>query len=145
MDNRTSHLGRRDGRARARRCRAFTLVEILIVVVILGILGSIAIGLFGNVRQDAEEATIETQIYRIRSQIEYFRARTLADPDLLGSQWTDMVSNDYLQQDPVNTLNGSTVIAAAPGAGVGWVWRDSGTGSFGLYATDAAGTSEWIE
>ena len=120
-------------------------MEILIVVVILGILGSIVIAQFSNITQDADESAIETQIYRIRNQIEYFRARNLADPDFLGSQWTDMVSNDYLQKDPVNNLNGSTFIAGVPAVGVGWIWRDRGSGSFGLYATDATGTSEWIE
>jgi prepilin-type N-terminal cleavage/methylation domain-containing protein len=123
----------------------FTLTEILIVVVILGLLAVIVVAQFSTAKEDADESAIEMQMSRIRGQIEYYRAQNLADPDLLGTQWNDMVAGDYLQQDPVNILNGSTVVAGAPGAGVGWVWRDGGTGSFDLYATDESGLAEFTE
>jgi hypothetical protein len=45
----------------------------------------------------------------------------------------------------VNPLNQNTVVAAAPGAGVGWVWRNSGTGRMQIYLTDADATAEWPE
>jgi hypothetical protein len=40
---------------------------------------------------------------------------------------------------PSNPLASSSTIAAAAANNVGWVWRDKGNGTFGLYACDADG------
>ena len=50
-------------RIRNRATRAFTLVEILIVVVILGILAAIVIPQFTNASQEATAASIESQLH----------------------------------------------------------------------------------
>ncbi len=113
--------------------RAFTLVEILIVVVILGILAAIVIPQFTNASQEASAASTESQLQTIRSQIELFRVRhngTL--PDLLTNQWDELVDPTgeppYLQDEPVNPFTGNSVIVAGTshlaGASAtdGWVW-----------------------
>lgn len=55
--------------------KAFTLVEILIVVVILGILAAIVIPQFTNASQDAQRGNAVTQMQSLRNQIELFRVR----------------------------------------------------------------------
>ena len=56
-----------------------------------------------------------------------------------------MISFDYLTAEPRNPLNNNTSIAAAPAAGVGWIWRDKGNGSLMIYATDFDSTVEFTE
>ena len=58
-----------------RKRRGFTLIEILIVVVILGILAAIVIPQFTNASQEATESAIRSQLQTIRGQIELYRVR----------------------------------------------------------------------
>jgi prepilin-type N-terminal cleavage/methylation domain-containing protein len=125
--------------------RAFTLIEILIVVVILGILAAIVIPKFTDAAEQTNETSVARTLQVVRHQVEYYRARELADPNLLGGQWDDLLQSDYLHSVPLNPLNLSTVIAAAPASGVGWVWRDDGSGLFELYATDHTWLVEFVE
>src|SRR4051812_42601088 len=53
--------------------RGFTLVEILIVVIILGILAAIVIPQFTNASQDARKSSLVSQLQTIRSQIELYK------------------------------------------------------------------------
>jgi prepilin-type N-terminal cleavage/methylation domain-containing protein len=124
--------------------RAFTLIEILIVVVILGILAAIVIPQFTDASQDAMEANVRSQLQTIRSQIELYNVQL---PDAvfgdygpgtpLGTFWDGLVNNDYLQQEPRNPLQPaatSTAVGGAAAADVGWVWDGDD-----LFATDGAG------
>ena len=52
--------------------RAFTLVEILIVVVILGILAAIIIPQFADASSDARTTNLRTTLANVRNQIEIF-------------------------------------------------------------------------
>ena len=125
--------------------RAFTLIEILIVVVILGILAAIVIPKFTNAAEQTNETSLARTLQVVRHQIEYYRARELADPDLIGGQWDDLLHYDYLHSVPLNPVSLGTVVAAAPAVGVGWVWRDDGSGIFELYATDHTWSAEFVE
>ena len=125
--------------------RAFTLIEILIVVALLGILASIVVPKFTDATEQTNETSLARTLQIVRHQVEYYRARQLAEPDLIGGQWNDLIQNDYLHSVPLNPMNLGTRIAAAPGIGVGWVWRDDGTGLFELYATDNTWLAEFVE
>lgn len=61
--------------ARRRESCAFTLVEILIVVVILGILAAIIVPQFSNATSMARENTLKDDLRYLRTQIVVFKAQ----------------------------------------------------------------------
>lgn len=79
---------------RNRSSKAFTLVEILIVVVILGILAAIVIPQFTNASQEAQTGNVRSQLQTLRGQIELFRVRNNGSvPVIDGSTpWSDMLA-----------------------------------------------------
>ncbi|MEA2709632.1 MAG: hypothetical protein QOF78_2233 [Phycisphaerales bacterium] len=60
---------------RVRRDRAFTLVEILIVVIILGILATVIIGLFSNSSKDASANALKDNLRNLRGQVQLYVAQ----------------------------------------------------------------------
>lgn len=66
-----TNSGQRHSGARS----AFTLVEILIVVVILGILATIAIPRFSSASQQTRENTLKDELRYLRTQIAVYRAQ----------------------------------------------------------------------
>lgn len=122
---------------RHRVKRAFTLVEILIVVVILGILAAIVVPQFTNASTEAQAGNVATQLQTIRSQIELYRVRHNGNyPDLINNGWADLIGDDYMRAEPVNPRTNSFLIAAgvdhdAGAATDGWVF-DAATGQ--IYA-----------
>lgn len=93
--------------------RAFTLVEILIVVVILGILSAIIVPQFTSATEEASATTTLSQLKRTRQAIELYVLREGNQfPHIPGGSafgnWGSLISADYLRTEPVNTWVGST-------------------------------------
>ena len=120
---------------RHRRQKGFTLVEILIVVVILGILAAIVIPQFTNASEQAKASSLVSQLQTIRSQLELYQVQHNGNYPTLAQLWDNMtLTTDvagattgsdfgpYLQQDPNNMFTGSSVAAAAEVAGNGWIY-----------------------
>ena len=119
----------------------FTLVEILIVVIILGILAAIVIPQFTNASQDARRSSLASQLQTLRSQIELYKLQhkdllpnivggvdtpgsedysnwdlltTRTDADGVASSATDAFG-PYMQAPPKNPLNGLAAVANGDG------------------------------
>jgi len=97
--------------------RAFTLVEILIVVLILGILAGLVMPQFATATQDAQREATITELQKLRRHIEVFEARNagrLPDVEEGDGTWGQLVGNEYLTAPPINAWvgweNGRVVI-----------------------------------
>lgn len=132
---------------------AFTLIEILIVVVILGILAAIVVPQFTNAADEANDASVRSQLQTLRSQIELYRAQNPGTVPVQANGtpvWDDMLDADYLTTSPLNPLTGSSTIETSASATAGWVWRlktlsdGSPSTTYGLYGVNADG-SEYAE
>lgn len=144
---------------RTLRNKAFTLVEILIVVVILGILAAIVVPQFASATKDAQAGNLKAQIKQIQNQLELGKARPSAFwaagsyPDLTtGGDWVNFISEGYIRALPKNPFNGMTTIsevatvpdpvtgAWAGTANFGWLYNPA-TGDFtACYFDEVAGT-----
>ena len=134
--------------ARKRVEQGFTLVEILIVVVILGILAAIVIPQFTNAGEAARASNLVSQLQSIRSQLELYQiqhagaypdltvaptgASDPADPNAIWewlTQPTDINGNvvavgtpgsfgPYLQKPPLNPFTAGTAGTLVKDSGV---------------------------
>jgi len=115
---------------RRTRKGGFTLVEILIVVIILGILAAIVIPQFTSASQDARKNSLTSQLQTLRSQIELYKLQHLDNlpTTLIGSSpaWDQLTNKSdntgatgttsaypfgpYLQSAPTNSLNGQNAM-----------------------------------
>ena len=125
--------------------RAFTLIEILIVVVILGILAAIVIPQFTDASQQASTSSLQSQLQTIRSQVELFRVKNNGtDPDL-SANWNALVLTNppYLHSNPKNPLISNAAVAMAIGTSastsVGWTYHNNAAGVKDVFAVSAAG------
>jgi general secretion pathway protein G len=137
--------------------RAFTLVEILIVVIILGILAAIVIPQFANASGDARTTNLQTTLRNVRTQVEIFKGQHNNQPPLLTGMWALLTTTSdttevsvaaptgtrwgpYLQAPPINPLNGMTAVSSnATDTTAGWYYQPSGVG-FTFMARAADGT-----
>jgi len=138
--------------------KGFTLVEILIVVIILGILAAIVIPQFTQASTEARVSNLRTNLQTIRSQLLLYRMQHdneaypgPAEADFVAKMttYTDFAGEaadapdtthtlgPYLQSIPKNPMSGSsdvrvetgTFTAPAVGSDAGW-WFNSTTGEF---------------
>lgn len=127
--------------------RGFTLVEILIVVVILGILAAIVIPQFTQASTEAKQNSLCSDLQTLRSQIELYKVQhNDTAPTLLGFAnqmvyCTDLTGavagtpskvragiyqfGPYLERVPENPFNSSATLAAAAADGVGWAYTET--------------------
>jgi len=148
----------------------FTLVEILIVVIILGILAAIVIPQFTEASQDARVSSLMTNLQTIRSQVLLYKAQHLeVFPGAGGADFADQMTEysdqngntnatpstsypygPYLQSVPKNPVSnddavriitdGSTTFSA-PTADAGW-WFNTATGEFRADLKDGHTTTD---
>lgn len=123
--------------------KAFTLVEILIVVVILGILAAIVVPQFTRATEDAQAGNLKAQLSSLNRQIELYRARHSGQiPTVDATFWTTLVTDGYIKNAPSNPAYSGTgsatgIVSSNAGgdADNGWVISDA-TGSGTVGAAD---------
>ncbi len=144
--------------------QGFTLVEVLIVVVILGILAAIVVPQFASATQSSQSSSLTGSLRTLRAQLELYYSHhnstypTLDQLDVPGEEWnvltqrTDVNGNigdppidgvhnhgPYIKQMPSNPFeNGSRTVEAAAAAGVGWVYDENTGELFGVMPADKA-------
>jgi general secretion pathway protein G len=139
--------------------KGFTLIEILIVVIILGILAAIVIPQFSNASSDAKKASLRSTVQTLRSQIALYKLQhgdTL--PNLsgtgAGNGWPALTASSvyqgttvgpYMQSIPVNSLTNGSVVKDGNGtaavAGADFVYDyGAGTGSGNIWGTSDTAT-----
>jgi general secretion pathway protein G len=143
--------------------RGFTLVEILIVVIILGILAAIVIPQFTNASTEARQSNLRSQLQTLRSQIELYKLQHKDVPPALASvgwtvftQYTDIdggtnatkdsthIYGPYYQTAPVNPLSDSSVVDTAAADATGWVYNET-TGAVKAMAGKLTADGEFTE
>lgn len=129
--------------------RAFTLIEIMIVVVILGILAAIITPQFASATGDAKAGNIKSQLSMMQRQVDLFYARNgrFPFPSSAGpADWDEMTGdedgdgtieageNTYFKTvpanpawDPAGAPEASMIDVVAAGtrgsSAAGWVWE----------------------
>ncbi len=114
-----------------RANKGFTLVEILIVVVILGILAAIVIPQFTEASTEAKLSSLCSDLQTTRSQLELYKVQhndVLPLPEAGGATWNRMTQytdiagtvnatktavfcyGPYLQKIPVNQFNDKSTV-----------------------------------
>ncbi len=88
---------------------AFTLVEILIVVVILGILAAIAVPQFVGATEEAKISATLTDLHKLRRHLGVYRARNNDQlPEIVegNGTWGQIIGREYLLSAPTNAWIG---------------------------------------
>lgn len=88
----------------------FTLIELMIVVVIIGILAAVAIPVFANQQKAAVEATVKSDIKTINGEVALFLTKNPAAPDI--SKHSDFANTSarphiYVTSGNVANISGS--------------------------------------
>ena len=124
-------------RARDLVRRGFTLVEILIDVVILGILAAIVVPQFTNATQLAATTVSYDQLMKVRKAVDlyYWKEANQFPPVQAGNgrpPWGPLIGQNYLHAPPVNHYVGSAaskvvVLGNGPDAAYqtthGWIYN----------------------
>ncbi len=129
--------------------RGFTLIEVLIVVVILGILAAMVVPAFSSAAEEAQISATQTELARLERALEVFRTRNENRvPVLTDGSLPELVSTgEYLAKVPRNSWVGgenATLVVAGSGpdsawhAEYGWIY-DQESGSVWAAAFDAEG------
>ena len=131
------------------RNRAFSLVELVIVLVIIGVIAAIAVPRLTRGATNASAVALAADLAALRNAIELYRAEhegsfpTVANFVSQMTQFSDtpgtsfaaaadvgngIVYGPYLKGIPalpVGAEKGSTTVAAAAAAGVAWIYTDA--------------------
>lgn len=132
-----------------KKSAGFTLIEIVIVMVILGILAVVAVPKFVDLTTSAKQSATQAALGAIRSvlAVEYANNAASGTAAFPSALTTANFANSTL---PTNKLTGNTgigTVASAPAGtatdGSNGFWYMSDTGVSGAYSDGTVDTSTW--
>ena len=85
-------------RARMRDESGFTLIELMLVVVVLGVLAGIAVPRMGGVRDQADESAVKSNLRAMQSSLEMYYVQEGEYPD----SDTDLGGSEFISGDLVS-------------------------------------------
>ena len=88
---------------RIRRASGFTLIELLIVIALISILATMGVVQYRNSVQSAKEATLRTDLFRMRDAIDQYYADKAKYPASLDT----LVSEGYMRAIPDDPMTKS--------------------------------------
>jgi len=128
-------FARQNGKKRGYK--GFTLVELVVVLVILGVLVALAVPRFTASASKAKETTFCSNVRTIKSQLELYKMTTGSYPET-GSFVDSFLKNEsYFESAPINPYTG-TAFTATTGL------ASTALGYLGYFNYDSAGTTYTI-
>ena len=89
-------------KGKKRGFKGFTLVELVIVLVILGVLVALAVPRFTTSAEKAKETTFCSNVRTIKSQLELYRMQKGAYPSTTDFVTKFLKNTEYFETEPVN-------------------------------------------
>jgi|SoiMethySBSTD1v2_1073268.scaffolds.fasta_scaffold207064_3 general secretion pathway protein G len=122
---------------RAKRSGGFTLIEILIVVVILGILSAVVVPQFTGATNEAQKAATVDQLVKVREAIDLYHVKNNAQfPQIVAGSgdpaWGQLIGPGYMRGGAINSWVGganskTVVIGTGPDTSYqsthGWIFN----------------------
>lgn len=112
--------------------RGFTIVELLVVIVVIGILAAITVVAYNGIQGRARDSARMSDINAIRKALEVYKSFNGEYPDENAASW------EYSYTDPQNFMS-----ALKPYIGKTPVDPANGASNFYYYYRYVAGTSSW--